>query len=245
MNHDIVTQLQVSTCAVGYCTVPIQQYVADTNKPFFNVVGTGFMVANELVMTNRHVIQGLLEMQADIGFPDDQRVLLFVQPTTPGRWKIHVVGILTMGMVTHAEVDVGMISIVHPTAEAFGEVMPLAAQTEVAYQVAEPVAICGYPFGSDMLQRENRVYRWGPVLQQGHISAISPFTNTNKPLELLLDIRIAGGMSGSAVARSSDGKVIGIVHSAWKDTTAVAFPLNASKVAQLIADYEAQKPNAG
>jgi S1-C subfamily serine protease len=245
MNYDIITQLHLSTCAVGYCTVPIEQYVADANQPTFMVVGTGFMVANALVMTNRHVIQGLLEIQAKLGFPDDQRVLLFVQPTTPGRWKIHVVGVLATAVVTHAEVDVGMISILRPTAEAFGEVIPLAPQTETDYRVGEPVAICGYPFGSAMLQREGKVYRWGPVLQQGYISAISPFTNTNKPSELLLDIRIAGGMSGSAVARSSDGKVIGIVHSAWEDTTAVAFPLNASKVEKLITDYEAQKPPAG
>ncbi len=244
MHQNIITQLQVSTCAVGYCTVPIKQYVADPNQPFFKVVGTGFLVANELVMTNRHVIQGLLETQVEFGFPDDQRVLLFVQATTPGRWKIHVVGVLAMAVVMHAEVDVGIITILRPQAEVFSFIKPLAAQTSEDFRVGEAVAICGYPFGSAMLQRDRRVYRWGPVLQQGYISAISPFTNTNQPSELLLDIRIAGGMSGSAVARVSDGAIIGIVHSAWEDTTAVAFPLNTEKVTQLITDYEVQKPRA-
>jgi hypothetical protein len=245
MNSQIVESLQQSTCAIGYTTIPLENYVVDPYQPHFKVIGSGFLVTNDAVMTNRHVIQGLIEAQAGSGFSDDQRVLLFTQPTTPGRWSIHVVGILALGFVTHEEVDVGLVTMLRPEIPSFASIQPLVGQSQSDFSVTESVAICGFPFGHAMLQKNGRVHRWGPVLQQGYVSAISPFTNTNKPNELLLDIRIAPGMSGSAVVRVSDGLVIGIVHSAWENATAVAFPLDSSKLQALVRDYENQKPKEG
>ena len=238
---EFISNLQNSTCAIAYVTVPIEKYIVDPNQPFLKVIGTGFLVTADSVMTNRHVIQGILEAQANFGFPIDQRVLMFVQPSKPGRFKIHIANILEMVYVRNAEVDVGFIKFKRPDVQEFDSVKPLPFQAQGDFSITEHVVICGYPFGSAMLKKGNKVYRWGPVLQQGYISAISPFVNTNQPNELLLDIRIAPGMSGSAVIRATDGFVIGIVHSNWEDTTAVAFPLDSSKIDRWIRDYDTQK----
>ncbi len=94
-----------------------------------------------------------------------------------------------------------------------------------------------------MLQKKDgsRVYRWGPVLQQGYISAVSPFEKANPPNEILLDARIAGGMSGAPVFRPSDGTVIGIVYEAWEATTALALPLDTQIVQNFLQQYDSQK----
>jgi hypothetical protein len=119
---EFISNLQNSTCAIGYVTVPLEKFVVDTSQPFFKVIGTGFLVTDDRVMTNRHVIQGLLMEQVNFGFPDEQRVLMFVQPSKPGRWKIHIAGILEMGYVRNTEVDVGFIKFKRPDAQEFNSV---------------------------------------------------------------------------------------------------------------------------
>lgn len=244
IDAEFISNVRNGTCAVGYVTVPLERFIVDPRQPFFKVIGTGFLVTINRVMTNRHVIQGLISEQANFGFLDEQRVLMFVQPTKPGRWQIHMAGILEMGYVRNTNIDVGFIEFKRPVTQEFDSVKPLPLQSQMSFRIAEPVAICGYPFGHAMLQKDGKVYRWGPVLQQGYISAISPFDNTNQPNELLLDIRIAGGMSGAAVLRPTYGTVIGIVHSAWEATTAIALPLDSPRLNRLIQDYDTQREQA-
>ena len=46
-----------SVCAIGYLAVPMEEYRRDPKKPFLEVLGTGFLVRETTVMTNRHVIE--------------------------------------------------------------------------------------------------------------------------------------------------------------------------------------------
>ena len=241
INSEIFRKIRSRICAIGYTTVSNEIMLKDPTKPFFKVVGTGFLVAPELVMTNRHVVEGLLLEQSEFGFPDDQYKLMFVHPTKPTRWQVDFCGVTRMGHVTNADIDIGMIEFTRPATKEFDKITPIEFQSGFSYEISESIALCGYPYGHSMLQRDGKVYRWGPILQQGFISAISPFENTGKPNELLLDIRIAGGMSGSPLVRSSDGKVIGIVHSAWEFTTALALPLNQEMFSDLLRQYHEQK----
>jgi len=210
---ELIRAMHSTTCAIGYVTVSLERFVRDTTKPYFKVVGTGFQVATDRLMTNRHVIAGLLEAQSSLGFDDRQCVVLLVRASTPGRWKIHCSRIVSLGYAAHPDADVGLVEFVRPPAKGFDDVQPLPLQAEMKYQVGEPIAVCGYAYGHEMLQKDGRVYRWGPILQQGYVSAISPFENTDRPSELLLDARVAPGMSGAAVIRPAGGKVIGILHS--------------------------------
>jgi hypothetical protein len=78
------------------------------------------------------------------------------------------------------------------------------------------------------------------LIQQGHISAISPYENTQRPTELMLDVRVAPGMSDAPVVRPSDGRLIGIVHSTVEATTAIAFPLHEGKLSQILQAHDKQ-----
>jgi S1-C subfamily serine protease len=240
VEQEILTKIRDGICAIGYITVPLQKFSASVHQPYFKVVGTGFLVRANLAMTNRHVIERLLYDQADLGFPDDQRLLMFVHPIDPTVCQADFRPILQLHEIG-GEMDVGFVSF--PPDKESASIQPLQLQSHMSFQVSEPVGVCGYPYGHHMLQKKDgsRVYRWGPVLQQGYISAVSPFEKANPPNEILLDARIAGGMSGAPVFRPSDGTVIGIIYKAWEATTALALPLDAQVVQNLLKQYDSQK----
>ena len=99
---------------------------------------------------------------------------------------------------SHADLDVGFIEFQREPESHFVGVEPLEFDEVYRLRVTEEIAVCGYPYGEAMLQRDGTVCRWGPVVQQGHVSAVSPFDAVPEgqlPKELLLDVRIAGGMS--------------------------------------------------
>src|SRR2546425_172845 len=84
-NHAMITvqvlgKVRNGICAVGYLTVPLEEYQHTFHSPFFQVVGTGFLVRKTTVITNRHVVQGLVDEQARVGFPSSQLFLSFVVP---------------------------------------------------------------------------------------------------------------------------------------------------------------------
>jgi len=245
IERGLLQTIHSTTCAIGYVTVPLERYMRDATRPFFKIVGTGFQVAADRVMTNRHVVVGLLQAQSSFGFDDGQRVVLFVRASTPGRWRLHCSRIVTMGFVVNPDTDIGLVEFVPPPVAGFDAVQPLPFQDEMRFDIGEPIAICGYAYGHEVLQNEGKVYRWGPVLQQGYVSALSPFENTNRPSELLLDTRVAPGMSGAGIVRPADGTVIGILHSMLESTLAIALPLNSSRLEALTKSHDDLKRQAG
>lgn len=228
-------------CAIGYVTVPREVYVQDPSSPFFKVVGTGFMVRRTTVMTNRHVVDGLLHSQRDIGFPDDQRVVIFTAPREDHGLQIVIRLIRDLGRVAEEALDIGFVEFNIGPEDQFQGITPLDIQDEWNARVTDPIAVSGYPYGHFMLQQDQRVYRWGPVTQQGFISAISPFDTAQTPDQILLDVRTAEGMSGAPIFVPHNGLVIGIHHSGWEATTALGLPLTANRVADWLQNYDAAR----
>jgi hypothetical protein len=144
------------------------------------------------------------------------------------------------GVLSNQEVDVGFVEfhIVHKP--HFEGIVPLQAVDSLDLHVSEEIAVYGYPYGTAMLERNRKIYRWGPVIQQGWISGISPFETSAMPDEILLDVRTADGMSGAPIFRPSTGAVIGIHHSGWEATTALGQPMNRTLLAEWLAEYDLQ-----
>jgi hypothetical protein len=136
--------------------------------------------------------------------------------------------------------DIGFVEfhIVHE--KHFENIHPLSLASKFDFKLTEEVAICGYPYGTAMLKRDTKIYRWGPVIQQGSISAISPFDGAVNPDEILLDIRTADGMSGAPIFRPSSGEVIGIHYAGWEATTALGLPLTQSNVDNWLVLFDEQ-----
>jgi len=228
IEKEIINKITNGVCAIGYLSVPLTVYEKDPCAPFFNVIGTGFLVRQNTVMTNRHVIEGLFSEQEKFGFPSNQFFLSFIVPDSKGSLRN------TVRMIRHFAAldspDIGFVEFHIVKEEHFKGVLPLTLASSLDLRLTEEVAICGYPYGTAMLKRNSKIYRWGPVIQQGSISAISPFDGAEKPDEILLDVRTAGGMSGAPIFRTSNGEVIGVHYAGWEATTALGLPLTRSDV---------------
>ena len=162
------------------------------------------------------------------GFPTSQFFISFIVPDGSGSFRN------TIRMIRHfamlANTDIGFIEFTVVYEKHFESIHPLSIAQSYDFKLTEEVAICGYPYGTSMLERDLHIYRWGPVIQQGSISAISPFDGTTNPDEILLDVRTAGGMSGSPIIRPVNGEVIGIHYAGWEATTALGLPLIQTEV---------------
>ena len=236
----VIAQVRNGVCAVGYLSVPLNEYLQNSDSPFFQVIGTGFLVRPTTVITNRHVIEALFESQANLGFPSSQFFLSFVVPDQNDVLRNTVRMIRHFAALEDTEPDIGFVEfkVVHD--QHFRDIMPLQIVKSPDFLVTEEIAVCGYPYGTSMLKRGAKLYRWGPVIQQGAISAISPFDTSKSPDEILLDVRTAGGMSGAPIFRPSSGEVVGIHYAGWEATTALGLPLTESQVAAWIAVYNKQ-----
>jgi S1-C subfamily serine protease len=211
-------------CAVGYLTEPLVEYNQNLDADLFQVLGTGFLVERELVVTNRHVIGALYEARVTEVVPESQLFIQFVAPREDGSVRVVPRMIREVSYVENPKQDIGFIRFVTHDEGHFEAIEPLAIVADWNLRVSEEVGVCGYPYGSQLLSRDYFV-RWGPVLQQGHISAVSPVDTTMLPDEILLDVRTAPGMSGSPIFRPESGEVIGIHYAGIEATTALGVPI--------------------
>ncbi len=233
----ILNRLRCAVCGIGYLTVPYHE--GPKHPEALRLVGTGFLVRDGTVMTNRHVVLAVLEAQKKEQFPDDRKLLQFVYPGKErGRWHQSFCRFHSEGFLMDKDFDVAFVEFKARPEPEFRSCCPVAFGDLSTVSVSDAIAACGYPYGSDMLRRDGKLYRFGPILQQGHISAIAPFDMAWCVDELLLDIRAAGGMSGSPVFRPSDASVIGMIWGFCEATTAVAVPLDEKRVSQWLTTHD-------
>lgn len=240
----VISRVRNGVCAVGYLTIPVKEYIRNIQSPSFQVVGTGFLVRETTVITNRHVIEDLFKHQVKLGFPSSQFFLSFVTPRESPQLQLTIRMIHCLETLANEELDVGFLEFKVVTEAHFYDISPLNIVSSFDLHISEEIAVCGYPYGTSMLMKNAKVYRWGPVIQRGFISAISPFDTATEPDQILLDVRAAGGMSGAPIFRPSDGEVIGILHSGWEATTAMGLPLTKQNVDAWLDLYDIEQNSA-
>lgn len=178
-----------------------------------HIFGTGFIVGDSLIATNRHVAEIFEQLPRPEG--DDNlpvNALLFTR--TKGGMGVCVLNLLEAAYISECEntgfkyrtnlPDVALVSVgCRGLSEYAMEIdpNPVSAGTEIA--------TAGFPMGSSLLAPYGSIERFGPVLQRGIISAESPFFGTEID-GYLIDVMVQGGASGSPVFRTDDGKVVGI-----------------------------------
>ena len=227
LDSKTIDKIQYSTC--GICSIDVSpvEYVQDKKKESLFVYGSGFLVRPTTVITNRHVLTQVNKDLEDKKITKDNLYLWFIFPAE-NKIKQGFCKFKNFGVITNNDTDIGLIEFVRRSEPEFSVCRPLEVIEDYQVQIGDPIAICGYPYGDNALRRNDRtLYRYGPIIQQGYISAIAPFSNTSPEniQELLLDIRTAKGMSGSPVIRTSDSLVIGVHYAGIGATTAFAIPL--------------------
>lgn len=239
MDNRILNKIRGGICAIGYFEGKIEEYN-------FKVVGTGFMVRNTTVITNRHVLEALKVKQEQLGFTEDKIFLEFIYPVEKGKWQEAFCRFKFQSIIANKELDIGLIEFVRRPEPEFERCVPLELGDPLLASTGQPIGIFGYPYGSDLLdvkirnlndiQEEFR--RFGPILHQGYISAIAPFDNVGIVDKFILDISYAGGMSGSPVFKLEDGSVIGLFYAGMGNAVGFAIPIDKERVNKWLELYE-------
>jgi len=242
LESNIVEKIHDGVCAIGYLPIPLSTWQKNPASHPFEIIGSGFMVRETTVITNRHVIRDLLKAAEGNDIPDSQLFISFIAPREGSNFIGTVRMIRRRVGVSGANKDVGFIEFQREPTEHFSKINPLTITESKQLHLTEEVNICGYAHANKLVVKNNEVYRWGPVFQQGYISGISPYGKADSPDEILLDVRTAKGMSGSPVFRPKSGEVIGIFNSAisssGQSTTSFAIPLVKSVLEDWLTNFD-------
>ncbi len=241
LSQDILRDAHNAVCAVGMLPIPLEDWTLRPLENPLRVEGSGFLIRPNTVMTNQHVLEQVVREAGIRAIPDSQ---FFVSFIAPSRARIGTLRMIRRTFsVELGEVDVALLEIRSDPVDHFDDIVPLQPAESSTVEVSEEVFVCGYPYGNMLLEPESRPHRFGPVVQQGYVSGVAPFAGIDTPSEILLDVRTAGGMSGSPVIRSGTGEVIGIHYEAIVDrteitTTSFAIPLDTTRVARWLAEFD-------
>lgn len=240
----IIKRLYSCTCSIGYFTVPIEEYERKPLDRVYEVIGTGFLVRSNLVMTNRHVINSLRTAITDLKMTHELLFVRFLKEIGKGFVEWSYVP-KKIQIYKPEEVDVGFIEFIDD-AENKLLVKPVEFTNNLpSLFPGQPVGVVGFPYGTEGLAKpysNQEIYRFGPVLQQGYISAIAPYHGKRTLTKLLLDIRTAKGMSGAAVFLPQTGEVIGIHEGGTEWTLAYAIPLDQKSMKNFLDKFDNTPP---
>jgi len=233
LNFEVVEKVRSAVCAIGYLEVDMEQAKEEPREDYFNIAGTGFLIDETTVLTNAHVIKKLKERMSKYDIPNSQRGVRFGYRTEHG-WTQLIIGIREWVEVDNW--DFGLIRVLNRVKERNQlERLVISEQSSDVQRVGKPVGACGFAYGRDLLRREGKNYRFGPIIQQGHISAIAPYDSPGQDIEeFLLDMRVPEGMSGSPLFLPESGVVVGIIYETMEPTVAFALPLNTISVKHML-----------
>jgi hypothetical protein len=205
MDVNLVEKIRRAVCAIGYSKAPRPGGSGGGLQSNFEIMGTGFLVRQGLVMTCTHVLDDLTTEMKKRRIPMERRFAQFVYSVEVKAWRTDFRPFKDGHRIDAA--DLALVKL---------QGLPVAAEpVEVASpdyppSVGEQIAVCGYAHGSILLARGNRIRRFGPLLLQGSIAALSPY-DVPHPESILLDRVVAPCASGSPVFRVENGQVIGVV----------------------------------
>jgi len=241
IDQTILNNIRNGVCAIGYLPKGEEEYKKNpTDRDLFRVSGTGFLVRENTVITNRHVIEGIKSELKNADLVADDRTKVQFTYFAENGWQTALCSIEFVTTIDNKEIDIGLIDIKRQPEKAFEQCKPLEINDDSSVIfTSQEIAMFGFPGGSDLFVNpfmdSQLIYRFGPVLQRGYISALAPFERP--PISRILsDIRTYKGMSGSPVFLPKTGKIISL-HEAGSITTAFSIPLSPEKLAKCISKH--------
>jgi S1-C subfamily serine protease len=240
----LLSRLRYKVACIGrYKTTP-EDYGADPFGSHLEVMGTGFLVAPGILMTARHVAKGLRDSLEKDYRPKTHAFAAF-DHTHDNALAFTVAPVHGIWFLEDHDRDVGLVVTNHPPG-VDTDLLPI--QTESEIRLGDPVAVLGYPQRQNCLERENaegvmRLYRFGAVLQRGHVSGFAPHEVATFVDRYLLDIATSTGMSGGPVIDVRRQVVIGVHTGGFQSTaeTAFAYPLSHERVTEFLANHSTAK----
>ncbi len=206
--------------------VPKFRPVYDPSEPppeFPPIFGTGFIVADGLVVTNDHVARAISRLPKPPDCPEElwpvTCILLYLIPNKGvAAINIDVIGVFGIEKAVMGEHYYGPpkpdIAFVHINMKDLPCVQVKYTPKEI--KEGREVATAGFPMGTDTLTAPGYLHQITPTLQKGIISAILPF-ECDTPHALMINVMTQGGASGSPVFLPDSGDVIGVLYAGLQD----------------------------
>jgi hypothetical protein len=219
IRRKIAHKISNGTCALGVVTSPIDDLKHGKVKDF-EIIGTGFLVRHDTIVTNRHVALGIVQKMRELKLLAVHAQARFAYLNEQGL-QILYCPLRKCNLVANANIDAAVIDFERNDNEDPPDFVKSAKRLSILenvsdIQLGEPIGAMGFPYGSELhvdpRSNPDIMSRWQPILQQGYISGFQPFEGTNVLDDLLLDIRAIGGMSGSPVFRKKTGQVVGVIY---------------------------------
>ncbi|MBL7130832.1 MAG: trypsin-like peptidase domain-containing protein [Candidatus Omnitrophica bacterium] len=221
--------------------VPKFHPVYDPKEPlpeFPPIFGTGFIIADGLVVTNDHVAKQINKLPRPKDCPPELwpvncLLLYFIHDKGMAEIHIDVLGVFGIQKMDTGKAYYGPpkpdIAFVHikmkdlPTAKVHYDKDKIKEGCEVA--------TAGFPMGTATLTAPGYLHQLTPTLQRGIISAVLPF-ECDRPHALMINVMTQGGASGSPVFSPDSDEVIGVLYGGLidKQTTLVKVPKNKKEI---------------
>ncbi len=219
MNQKKYLKVRASVCAVGYMDILFSE-----GKPFdiandLFVLGTGFLIGDNKVLTNRHVIEALKSKKSSSYWT----LLFFNDSKNLGKASLKqgLIGVefpqmaVATGGVASALTDLGVLVPKEPFDSQFLEHRkPVEFGDLNQLRVGKDLSICGYAGGNSFITFDSLQFsRAGPLTHFGKVSALAPWdflSDGRQYTNILTDISNGGGFSGSPVFCPTTGQVYGI-----------------------------------
>jgi S1-C subfamily serine protease len=240
---DVIRRVRLATCAVHrfdqkFTDIVAGKAVGDPVHRMTSVRATAFLVRDTVLLTNRHVVLEIAREHVQSG-NHDHWCVEFLYPQADGKgWHQTFRKITAMfALIDPAgsdTLDVGMLTI-----DQMKDVAPAELGSLDDVVTGTDVAICGYPLGDELLIK-NGLFRFGPVVHAGIISAVAPY-DIEKPRSLtafLTNISTAPGMSGSPVFLADTGRVVGLHYAGVEGVLGCEVPVDEDRVVGWIRTFE-------
>ncbi len=220
IRKSIIKRIYNGTCAVGVMTAEsIDELSESRTTDDFKILGTGFLVRSNAVLTNRHVALGMDAFVNEHKLSGQRMAAQFSYFFRDRMEQAYVPlkRVCVMTEPVHDDIAICAFHREKDDPEDFkGAVKRLSILESVEeLSLGEPVGVVGFPYGEQLHVDERadptKLVRMGPMLQHGHISGFQPWQRSIGIKEILLDVRTIHGMSGSPVFRRKTGQVIGAI----------------------------------
>ena len=236
--QDVIKKMKLSTCSVLFMPLKHEEVKGlELGKtipfPETQVIATGFLVRDNIILTNRHVVKAISEYHKKHGHHDNWYVQ-FAYPDGDdwSETSRRIKSIFALVDPHGGRLDVGLLTL-NRNQNEMKECKPVEFEELSSIRIGVEIALSGFPFGNKILNNsEFGILRSGPVIHKGIISGIAPHDNTG-PRDItmfLSDLNSAPGMSGAPVFFPGNGKVIGLFYAGIPGTLGQAIPIDKKRV---------------
>jgi hypothetical protein len=151
----LLSCIQNAVCAIGCLCIPEEEFRQSPDRlGAFHIEGTGFLVTDRTVLTNRHVITRLMQFAGNRGISEQNYFLQFNYCVARGHHQQGWCRFGHYGVVGNTTFDVGLINFMRLPDPDFAQCQPVHFVDTFDVSIGDEVGCLGYSHGAPALERD-------------------------------------------------------------------------------------------